>query len=246
MLAGGKPKRATPSRCQRCWWCRHGRCSGWSTMYFSPLRWLHNYTWGVLCFGCLITLWRCLASYELGMASCGSSTHESASNVSLFHICFTSPSDTCRVAGWLLCVFVCCFGFLFVCLPCFASARRLFCLTIPPQITDLDDRQCFTARSAKRKKKSALTIPSDCSFYSRFLPLWFLVLWLHQLADQLCSASILFPWWSCFECLLRLAVNLARLTKTRVCLSCFDSTNCRHAAFHQDSDLFKLLRLYKS
>ena len=38
----------------------------------------------------------------------------------------------------------------------------------------------------------------------------------------------------------------ARLTKTRVCLSCFGSTNSGHAAFHQDPDLFKLLRLYKS
>ena len=44
---------------------------------------------------------------------------------------------------------------------------------------------------------------------------------------------------------LRLAVNLARLTMTRVCLSCFGSTNSGHAAFHQDPDLFKLLRLCK-
>ena len=45
---------------------------------------------------------------------------------------------------------------------------------------------------------------------------------------------------------LRLAVNLARFTKTRVCLSCFGSPNSGHAASHQDPDLFKLLRLYKS
>ena len=39
---------------------------------------------------------------------------------------------------------------------------------------------------------------------------------------------------------LRLAVNLARFTKTRVCLSCFGSTNSGHAA------LYKLLRPHKS
>ena len=45
---------------------------------------------------------------------------------------------------------------------------------------------------------------------------------------------------------LRLAVNLARFTKTRVCLSCFGSTNSGRAASHQDPDMFKLLRLCKS
>ena len=81
------------------------------------------------------------------------------------------------------------------------------------------------------------------------------------------------PWSFCFECLaapriryltaflsglwggFRFPVRpscasssgyLARFTKTRVCLSCFCSTNSGHAAFHQDPDLFKLLRLYKS
>ncbi len=44
--------------------------------------------------------------------------------------------------------------------------------------------------------------------------------------------------------MLRLAVNLARFTKTRVCLSCFGSTNVGHAAFHQDPDLFKFYKTW--
>ena len=40
---------------------------------------------------------------------------------------------------------------------------------------------------------------------------------------------------------LRLAVNLARFTKTRVCLSCFGSANLGHSANFQSSDgLFNL------
>ena len=49
----------------------------------------------------------------------------------------------------VLFVFVFVFVCFFVCLfPCFACARGL--LTIPPRVVDLDDRQCFTARSAMR------------------------------------------------------------------------------------------------
>ena len=74
--------------------------------------------------------------------------------------CFTlvSPSPL-ALAAWLVgfvCLF-CCFGCVF-CLSCFASAREfLFSLTIPPRVVDLDDRQCFTARSARRKKKGFQT-----------------------------------------------------------------------------------------
>ena len=56
------------------------------------------------------------------------------------------PSGTCRVAGLFCCVFVCVvFCLLF---SCFASARGF--LTVPLRVVDLDDRQCFTARSAMR------------------------------------------------------------------------------------------------
>ena len=128
-------QRATPSRCQRWGWCRHGRCSGLLMMYSSSLGWRHNYAWDDLCFGCFITLWRCLDSYEFGMASCGSSTHEGASDVSLFHTCFTSPPGTCRVACWVCLLFVlgCLVFVVCVCLSsCFAGVRGI--LTIPPRV----------------------------------------------------------------------------------------------------------------
>ena len=62
------------------------------------------------------------------VASCRSSTAESASDVSLSHL-FHLLSSTCRVVlfvcvlffGWCLGCFVC-----VVCFPCFASARGLF------------------------------------------------------------------------------------------------------------------------
>ena len=77
------------------------------------------------------------------MASCWSSTYEGASDVSLFHTRLTFPPCTCLLL-WLLLVFlfVLCFSVICKCL-----GGVLF---IPPRV--LDDRQCFTARSARRKK----------------------------------------------------------------------------------------------
>ena len=65
-----------------------------------------------------------------------------------------SPAPRRLPSGWL--VFVCLFGFVwaFVLLVLFCSARGfLLSLIIPPRVVDLDARQCFTARSARRKKK---------------------------------------------------------------------------------------------
>ena len=62
------------------------------------------------------------------------------------------PSHLPLVGG--LAVFVFGLAFVFVCgvcvclFSCFASVRGFF--TIPPRVVDLDDRQCFTARSAMR------------------------------------------------------------------------------------------------
>ena len=57
----------------------------------------------------------------------------------------------------LLCFALFCLCFLFACLfSCLASARGF--LTIPPRVVDLDDRQCFTARSAMRLKKNRLSV----------------------------------------------------------------------------------------
>ena len=77
----------------------------------------------------------------------------------MFH-CLTcgsrvSPSSgTCRGASFVLCLggFFVCFVCGLCCLfwfPSFASAR-VFCLTVLPRVVVLDDRQCFTARSATR------------------------------------------------------------------------------------------------
>ena len=82
------------------------------------------------------------------VASCGSSTNEGASDVSLFHACLTPPLH--------LPVAVC-FGFVglvvCVCFPGFASARVVL-VVFSSRV--LDDRQCFTARSARHKKKLVL------------------------------------------------------------------------------------------
>ncbi len=71
-----------------------------------------------LSYGCLISTWLCLGSFELDMASCGSSTYEGASDVSLFHTCFTFPPGTCRSAVWLVvfgsCLLLGCVVFAFV------------------------------------------------------------------------------------------------------------------------------------
>ena len=78
------------------------------------------------------------------MASCGSSTNEGASDVSLFHTRLTSPlalAGGCFVVGFWFVVFVC--------FPGFASARVVFLVS---SSRVLDDRQCFTARSARHKK----------------------------------------------------------------------------------------------
>ena len=84
------------------------------------------------------------------LASCGSSTYEGASDVSLFHTRLTFP--LALAAGC-----VCCGFLVFVCVfPGFASAWGVF-LVYTSRV--LDDRQCFTARSARRKKK---VIFDDC------------------------------------------------------------------------------------
>ena len=107
--------------------------------------------------GCLIITWLCLGSFELDMASCGSSTYEGASDVSLFHTRFTFPPCTCRSVVWFLVFGFWCLVVCLVCCVCFLFAFVVFCkcwegvLTIPPRV--LDDRQCFTARSARLKKK---------------------------------------------------------------------------------------------
>ena len=87
------------------------------------------------------------------VASSGSSTTEGASDVSPSHLFHLSPG-TCR----LVCL---CLGFCgcFVCWVGFCSflVSRVLqvlgdVLIFYPRV--LDDRQCFTARSARRKKKS--------------------------------------------------------------------------------------------
>ena len=84
------------------------------------------------------------------MASFGSSTYESASDVSLFHLSHHPPSHLpVAFSLWLwffVLEFVVCF-----CFPGFACAR-VFLLVFSSRV--LDDRQCFTARSARHKKKS--------------------------------------------------------------------------------------------
>ena len=55
------------------------------------------------------------------MASCGSSTHEGASDVSLFHACLNPPPFA--LAGFVLCC--CVVGVVFVCFLVFASARAV-------------------------------------------------------------------------------------------------------------------------
>ena len=89
------------------------------------------------------------------MASSGSSTTESASDVSLSHLFHLSPRllPLVLVCVLLLCLLFVCFGLVFVwcCSLCFASA--VGCFDLYPRV--LDDRQCFIARSAMRKKKSA-------------------------------------------------------------------------------------------
>ena len=75
----------------------------------------------------------------------------SASDVSPpFHRLFHPPPDTGRWSVvWLFFVlFVCVCGVCVCLFSCFASVRGFF--TIPPRVVDLDDRQCFTARSAVR------------------------------------------------------------------------------------------------
>ena len=101
--------------------------------------------------GCLITTWLCWGSFELDMASCGSSTYEGASDVSLFHTCFTFPPGTCRSVVLLFVFGFCCLGVLCLLLCLFCKCWEGV-LTIPRRV--LDDRQCFTARSARLKKKS--------------------------------------------------------------------------------------------
>ena len=82
------------------------------------------------------------------VASSGSSTTEGASDVSLSHLFHLSPS-TCR----LFCLGFVCVGLVWVLFCvfvwCFAGVGGFFDLY--PRV--LDDRQCFIARSAMRKKK---------------------------------------------------------------------------------------------
>ena len=100
--------------------------------------------------GCLITTWLCWGSFQLDMASCGSSTYEGASDVSLFHTCFTFPPGACRSVVLLFVFGFCCLGVLCLLLCLFCKCWEGV-LTIPRRV--LDDRQCFTARSARLKKK---------------------------------------------------------------------------------------------
>ena len=108
----------------------------------------------VLSFGCLFTTSLCWDSFELDMDSCGSSTYEGASDVSLFHTCLTFPPGTCRSVVVLLV-----FWFLFVvwvfCV-CFCVSLQVLggCF----DHSSLDSRQCFTARSAKLKKTKERTL----------------------------------------------------------------------------------------
>ena len=81
------------------------------------------------------------------VASCGSSTTEDASDVSLFHTCLTFPL---ALAGGCLVVGLCLVG-VFVCFPGFASAKVVYFVSTSRV---LDDRQCFTARSARHKKRN--------------------------------------------------------------------------------------------
>ena len=66
--------------------------------------------------------------------------------------CFTFPL---ALAAWFCLCFVAvfCFGFVFL-FRCFSScfASAVGCFDLYPRV--LDDRQCFIARSAMRKKKS--------------------------------------------------------------------------------------------
>ena len=62
--------------------------------------------------GCWNGTWLCLG-FELGMATCWSSTVEGASDVSLSHTCFTFLPCTCRrFVGVVLCLGVCWFCFV--------------------------------------------------------------------------------------------------------------------------------------
>ena len=56
-----------------------------------------------------------------------------------------------RRVGFCFCLFAC----LCVCFPVL-HVPGVF-LTIPPRVVELDDRQCFTARSAMRLKKKDLS-----------------------------------------------------------------------------------------
>ena len=80
------------------------------------------------------------------VASCRSSSTEGASDVSPF-TCFTLSFLHSGVSLFCLCVLLC----LFVCFGCFVF---LECLeTYFYILQQLDDRPCFIARSATRKKK---------------------------------------------------------------------------------------------
>ena len=78
------------------------------------------------------------------MTSCGSSTCEAASDVSLSHTCFTFPPCTCCLVVFVVFVFVL-FAFRF----CFCKCLDGFLSLI---LQTLDDQQCFTTRSTTAKK----------------------------------------------------------------------------------------------
>ena len=88
------------------------------------------------------------------VASSGSSTTESASDVSPSHL-FHLSSGTCRLFG--LCLGVCSW------FACWVGFCSLFVSRVLQVLGDvlifyprvLDDRQCFTARSARRKQKKS-------------------------------------------------------------------------------------------
>ena len=85
------------------------------------------------------------------VASSGSSTTEGASNVSPSHL-FHSPPSTCRwfsLCGCLVWGLVFC-GCLFPSCVCLVLQVQEILISHFSQV--LDDRQCFTARSARQKK----------------------------------------------------------------------------------------------
>ena len=93
--------------------------------------------------------WAGATSWAAG--TMGSSTYEGASDVSLSHL-FHQPPLHLPVAFPFVVVVLCLFGF--VCCFCFPLVLQVQGIPISHFSRVLDDRQCFTARSARHKKKT--------------------------------------------------------------------------------------------